>query len=124
MLYSPVSKCYVNGFYDLYMKFIQELCVFTKWTKGYYFKEERVSVHVMICISVVMMSGRMWSDSDFIFCVGSGAQGEYAGLRAIMAYLHANGEDTRTVSIGLFWYHAWIISQVFDLVKILNMVRS
>lgn len=31
--------------------------------------------------------------------VDSGAQGEYAGLRAIMAYLHANGEDQRTVSI-------------------------
>lgn len=31
--------------------------------------------------------------------IDSGAQGEYAGLRAIMAYLHANGEDQRTVSI-------------------------
>lgn len=33
------------------------------------------------------------------FQPNSGAQGEYAGLRAIMAYLHANGEDQRTVCL-------------------------
>ena len=31
----------------------------------------------------------------FVAC--SGAQGEYAGLRTIMAYLAANGESHRTV---------------------------
>lgn len=37
--------------------------------------------------------------NELCILVDSGAQGEYAGLRAIMAYLHANGEDQRTVSI-------------------------
>ena len=36
--------------------------------------------------------------NDFCF---SGAQGEYAGLRAIMAYLNAIGEKQRTVSLVL-----------------------
>ena len=33
------------------------------------------------------------------FVIFSGAQGEYAGLRAIMAYLHATGQKERTVSL-------------------------
>lgn len=51
-------------------------------------------------VSTQPVSGERPKALTFSSCLCSGAQGEYAGLATIRAYLEGRGEGHRTVSMG------------------------